>query len=139
MEQRLRVPGQFSQLARIASFVTDAARAADLSDDDVFHVEMAVDEACSNIIEHAYADNAGDITLTCTSPAPGLFEVTIHDTGRPFDPAAVILPEVSAPITIDDVTEGGLGLYFMRKLMDEVRFEMGTAQGNTLYMSKHRA
>jgi serine/threonine-protein kinase RsbW len=134
--RRLTVPGQFDRLAQIAEFVTRAAREAGLTEDDVFHVEMAVDEACSNIIEHAYADRTGDIDLACTSSAPGAFEITIHDSGRPFDPEVVALSKVGPPADLDDLNEGGLGLYFMRKLMDEVRFEMAAGQGNTLYMAK---
>jgi len=132
----LSVPGQFEQLARIAEFVTQAAREAGLADDDVFHVEMAVDEACSNIIEHAYADRSGDIDLTCVKSAPGAFEITIHDSGRSFNPDGVALPPLDIPADVDDLNEGGLGLYFMRKLMDEVRFEMVAGQGNTLTMTK---
>jgi len=132
----LSVPGQFEQLAQIAEFVTQAARAAGLTDDDVFHVEMAVDEACSNIIEHAYADRTGDIDLTCTSSAPGVFEITLHDSGRSFNPDGVARPPLEVPTDVDDLNEGGLGLYFMRKLMDEVRFEMVADQSNTLTMTK---
>lgn len=134
--RRLTVPGQFEQLAQIAEFVTRAAREAGLTEDDVFHVEMAVDEACSNIIEHAYADRSGDIDLACRSSAPGALEITIHDSGRPFDPDVVGLPKVDPPADLDELNEGGLGLYFMRKLMDEVRFELGSGQGNTLTMTK---
>jgi serine/threonine-protein kinase RsbW len=136
--RRLTVPGQFGQLAQIAEFVTRVAREAGLTDDDVFHVEMAVDEACSNIIEHAYADRTGDIELACGSAAPGTLEITIHDSGRPFDPEAVAMPQLGAATDLDDLNEGGLGLYFMRKLMDEVRFEMVEGQGNTLHMTKRR-
>jgi serine/threonine-protein kinase RsbW len=136
--RRLTVPGQFGQLAQIAEFVTRAAREAGLTDDDVFHVEMAVDEACSNIIEHAYADQTGDIELACRSAAPGALEITIHDSGRPFDPDAVAVPQLGDAADLDDLSEGGLGLYFMRKLMDEVRFEMMVGQGNTLIMTKRR-
>jgi serine/threonine-protein kinase RsbW len=134
--QRLTVPGQFEQLAQIAEFVTRAAREAGLTDDDVFHVEMAVDEACSNIIEHAYADCSGNIDLACTSSAQGVFEITIHDSGQPFDPDAVVMPQLDASADLEELNEGGLGLYFMRKLMDEVRFEMVAGQGNTLVMTK---
>jgi anti-sigma regulatory factor (Ser/Thr protein kinase) len=134
--RRLTVPGQFEQLAQIAEFVTRAAREAGMTDDDVFHVEMAVDEACSNVIEHAYADCSGDIDLTCTSSAPGSFEIAIHDSGRSFNPDGVALPPLDIPADVDDLNEGGLGLYLMRKLMDEVRFEMAAGQGNTLTMTK---
>ena len=134
--QRLIVPGRFECLTDIAAFVTQAAREAGLNNDEVFHVEMAVDEACSNIIEHAYASKSGDINLACTCPATGRFEVVIRDSGQPFDPADIPMPNVGALTDLDDLDEGGLGLYFMRKLMDEVRFEFVPGQGNVLTMTK---
>lgn len=139
MEQSvcLTVPGKFDRLTEIAAFVTQAARTCGLNDDDVFHVEMAVDEACSNIIEHAYADRAGEIEVACRCPAAGLFEVVLHDSGRPFDPDEIPEPMVTGEVDLDSLNEGGLGLYFMRKLMDEVRFESAPGQGNTLTMLKH--
>jgi len=138
MEQsrQLVVPGRFECLTDIAVFVTQAAREAGLNNDEVFHVEMAVDEACSNIIEHAYASQPGDINLACNCPATGRFEVVIRDSGQPFDPADIPMPNVGALTDLDELSEGGLGLYFMRKLMDEVRFEFVPGQGNVLTMTK---
>ena len=138
MEQPLRlvVPGQFDRLTEIAAFITQAAHQAGLNDDEVFHVEMAVDEACSNIIEHAYAVQAGDIDLACRCPLAGQFEVVIRDSGQPFEPEEAPAPAVSTPADLDNLSEGGLGLYFMRKLMDEVRFEFVPGQGNILTMLK---
>jgi serine/threonine-protein kinase RsbW len=134
--QKLTVAGRFECLTEIAAFITRAAREAGLNDEEVFHVEMAVDEACSNIIEHAYARQPGNIDLSCTCPTAGQFEVVIRDSGRPFDPTGVPLPNVSDPADLDRLNEGGLGLYFMRKLMDDVRFEFVPGQGNTLTMMK---
>jgi serine/threonine-protein kinase RsbW len=136
--QRLTVPGRFEYLAQIAEFVTQAAREAGLTDDDVFHVEMAVDEACSNVIEHAYAEVVGEIELTCASPEQGRLDVVIHDHGQSFDPAAVPEPKVGDGASLDALQTGGLGLYFMRKLMDEVRFNFSAGYGNTLYMVKRK-
>jgi serine/threonine-protein kinase RsbW len=134
--QQLVVPGQFERLTEIAAFVTQAARKAGLNDDEVFHVEMAVDEACSNVIEHAYASKTGDIDLACTCPATGQFEVVIRDSGQPFDPGEIPVPNWGTPADLDNLNEGGLGLYFIRKLMDEVRFEYVPGQGNRLTMLK---
>ncbi|MBP7687853.1 MAG: ATP-binding protein [Thermoflexales bacterium] len=136
--QRLTVPGRFEYLAQIAEFVTQTAREAGLTDDDVFHVEMAVDEACSNVIEHAYADKAGEIELSCAVPEYGRLEIVIHDHGDPFDPESVPEPRVGDSAGLDSMQEGGLGLYFMRKLMDEVRFSFAPGHGNTLYMVKRK-
>ena len=134
--RQLVVPGQFERLTEIAAFVTQAAREAGLNDDEVFHVEMAVDEACSNIIEHTYVSQTGDIELACTCPVTGKFEVVIRDSGQAFDAAAVPAPKLGRPPDLDSLNEGGLGLYFMRKLMDEVRFEFVPGQGNVLTMTK---
>ena len=134
--QQLIVPGRFERLTEIAAFITRAAREAGLSDDEAFHVEMAVDEACSNVIEHAYATQTGDIDLACRCPTAGQFEVVIRDSGQSFDPDEVPTPNVDAPTDLSTLNEGGLGLYFMRKLMDEVRFEFVPGQGNTLTMIK---
>ena len=134
--QRLIVPGRFECLTEIAAFVTQAAREAGLNNDEVFHVEMAVDEACSNIIEHAYASQPGDINLACTCPATGRLEVVIRDSGQPFNPADIPERNISASSDLDSLSEGGLGLFFMRKLMDEVRFEFVPGQGNVLTMTK---
>jgi anti-sigma regulatory factor (Ser/Thr protein kinase) len=134
--RRLIVPGQFERLTEIAEFVTQAAHEAGLNEDEVFHVEMAVDEACSNIIEHAYAIQSGDIDLAWSCPAAGQFEVVIRDSGQPFDPADVPTANLGTPTDWATLNEGGLGLYFMRKLMDEVRFEYVPGQGNILTMIK---
>lgn len=136
-ERHLTVPGGFESLARISEFVISAAQAAGLDEDDVFHVEMAVDEACSNVIEHAYDNLQGDIELTCSTDAPGNFEIVILDHGQPFDPTSVPQPPIMDSAKIDIMQEGGLGLYFMRKLMDDVRFEFVPGQGNKLVMIKH--
>ncbi len=136
-DRHLIVPGRFDSLARISEFITAAARSADMNEDDVFHIEMAVDEACSNVIEHAYAQMSGNIELTCSTDKPGTLIIVIQDTGQPFDPGSIPQPTAIDPARVDIAQEGGLGLYFMRKLMDEVRFEFIPEQGNRLTMIKH--
>jgi serine/threonine-protein kinase RsbW len=134
--RQLIVPGEFEHLTEIAAFITAVAREAGLNDDEVFHVEMAVDEACSNIIEHAYATQSGAINVSCSSSDAGQLQVVIRDTGKPFDPEEVPPPQMDVPPNLETLNEGGLGLYFMRKLMDEVRFEFVPGQGNILTMIK---
>jgi len=131
------VPGRFEYLAQIADFVGTVAREAGWSDRDIYHVQMAVDEACSNIIQHAYgSDIQGDIQLSCCIEAQGDLVISIRDRGRPFDPSAVPEPPIGADL--EKLAAGGLGLYFMRKLMDEVTFHFDEKQGNLLTMVKRR-
>jgi len=137
--RRLTVPGRFDSLAQISDFIAQAARDAGLDEDGVFHVQMAVDEACSNVIEHAYAESLGDIDLECHVDAGGDLRVEIRDQGGPFDPESVSPPPVTnGSVDIDEMKIGGLGLFFMRKLMDEVTFRFDAATGNHLTMVKRR-
>jgi len=132
----LTFPGRFESLAAIGEFVTRAAEAAGLDARDVYAVQLAVDEACSNVIEHAYGDEGcGDIECTCRICEDGL-TVMLRDHGRPFDPTSVPEPDLHASLAHHPGR--GLGLYFMRKLMDEVRFEFTPDAGNVLTMVKRR-
>jgi serine/threonine-protein kinase RsbW len=129
-------PGRFDSLAAIGEFVSRAAEAAGLDARAVYSVQMAVDEACSNIIEHAYGgEGRGNIECTCHVDEDGL-TVVLRDKGRFFDPTSVPAPDLHA--NLEDRTGGGLGLYFMRQLMDEVHFEFTPGSGNLLTMVKRR-
>jgi len=134
--QTLTFPGRFDSLAAISAFVIRAAEAAGLDARAVCAVQMAVDEACSNIIEHAYGDEGrGAIECTCRINDDGL-TVTLRDYGRPFDPASVSEPDLHA--SLEDRNGGGLGLYFIHQLMDEVHFEFTPDSGNVLTMVKRK-
>jgi anti-sigma regulatory factor (Ser/Thr protein kinase) len=145
-EQVLIVPGRYDQIQVICEFVSAGARQAGLGADEVFHMELCCDEASTNIIEHAYgAEDVGEITVTYEI-SDTTFTVTLHDDGRPFDPDDV--PEPTFPPAEDDTNDaalgdimnslkiGGLGIHFMRKLMDDVHFSFNGQQGNTLVLTK---
>lgn len=134
--QKRLFPGRFDSLSRICKFVVGAAGAAGLGEEAVCAVEMAVDEACTNIIEHAYGgEGRGDIECTCQINQDKL-TVKLRDYGCPFDPSNVPEPNISA--ALEDREEGGLGLYLIRRLMDEVHFEFTPDSGNVLTMVKHK-
>ena len=127
-------PAKFDQLDPIRGFASQAARDAGMDDSDTYAIELAVDEACTNIIEHAYqGENRGDIECTCESNDVCL-TVVIRDHGKPFDPSTVLAPDLNA--NIDNRTVGGLGVFLMKKLMDEVHFEPLGESGNVLTMVK---
>jgi len=134
--QTLTFPGQFASLAPVGEFVTRAAKAAGLNAHAVYAVQMAVDEACSNIIEHAYGgEGRGTIECTCRISDDGL-TVTLRDHGHPFDPSSVPEPHLHA--NLENRDGGGLGLYFIRRLMDAVHFEFTPDSGNVLTMVKRK-
>ena len=130
----ISLPGRFSSLDRIRDFYVSAAREAGLSSKSVEDVELAVDEAASNIIQHAYGgENKGDIECSYSIMDDGLL-VRMRDFGKPFNPKSVKQPDLESDVCCRD--EGGLGLHFMRSLMDSVEFSFNGHGGNLLTMTK---
>lgn len=109
---------------------------AGLDDEAVYAVELSVDEACTNIIEHAYGgEGKGEIEITCEITRSGLV-VTVHDHGKSFDPASVPLPNAHVPL--EELKVRGVGLFLMKKMMDEVTFDFAAERGNFLKMVKKK-
>lgn len=126
--------GRFESLAGIRKFVYDAASAAGFNDKEIYAVELAVDEACSNIIEHAYGgEGKGDIVCTCNKINNGL-EIILIDQGKPFNPALVSTPDFS--LDLEQLKPRGAGLYLIRNMMDDIDFNFSEKHGNQLRMVK---
>jgi serine/threonine-protein kinase RsbW len=115
------------------------AEQAGFSVDELFRIELACDEACTNIIEHAYGgDDVGVVRISWQIDDKS-FTIIMNDDGPPFDPDEVPPPDIPAdPDNLNGLKTGGLGIYFMRNLMDEVRFSRDEQKGNTLVMVKNR-
>lgn len=129
-------PGRFESLPKISELVVQAAKDAGLNSSAVYAVDLAVDEACTNIIEHAYGgEGHGDIQCTCDVTGDGL-TVTLRDRGKPFDPTKVRSPKLKTKLS--GLKVGGAGIFLMKKMMDEVRFESSPGSGNVLILVKHK-
>lgn len=132
----ITVPGQFSSLAEIGEFVTQTAEAAGLDENAVYAVQLAVDEACTNIIEHAYGgEGLGDIECTCNTVEEGI-EITLRDTGESFDPNSIPEPDFNVPL--EELALSGAGLLLIRKLMDDIRYKSSPNSGNELILVKRK-
>ena len=130
----LVVSSALDVLPQVIGFVRQASLQAGLPERAVFACELATDEACTNIIEHAYAGRSdGTIRVACWSDGDE-FVVQLHDQGVAFVPGAVREPPLTQDLAARPL--GGLGIYFMRSLMDEVRFDFDPMAGNTLTMTK---
>jgi|YNPNPStandDraft_1061719.scaffolds.fasta_scaffold20017_2 serine/threonine-protein kinase RsbW len=84
-----------------------------------YGLQLAVQETCANIVDHAYRGMAGGrIRLEIALRAdPRRLEIDIYDSGRPFDPSQAREPD------LEHAQERGYGLFLMRKLMDVVTYE----------------
>jgi serine/threonine-protein kinase RsbW len=135
MEKRT-FPGNFKSLAPISEFIVEHAQQAGFSAKAVYAIQTAVDEACSNIIDHAYGgEDFGEIDIRVMQIENGI-KIVLRDEGQPFDPSEVPDPDITSPLEIRK--ERGLGIFFMRKLMDKVHFEFSQQEGNTLTLVKFK-
>ena len=131
-----RFSGDLGNLEKICTFVTRYARQAGLDEKQVYAVQLAVDEAATNIIEHGYCcTGEGDFTITCQPEVDGL-RVILHDHAPPFNPDEIPPPNTDAPL--EELKPRGIGVFLIRKMMDEVHYQFDAEHGNTLTMLKKR-
>ncbi len=134
--QSVRFAAKFEFLDEIREFVGGVARQGGFSDKDVYNIQLATDEAASNMIEHSYENIPdGVIDLSCGMEGDQI-RIVLVDYGEPFDPSAIPLPDLKADLS--DRKIGGLGIFLMRKLMDEVHYEPKPDKSNVLTMIKRK-
>jgi len=122
-------------LEKICNYVTECAKQANLNESEIYAVQLAVDEASTNIMEHGYGQECPNrIDITCEPLENGL-KVVIFDDAEPFDPCTV--PEPDLNVSLEEVKPRGLGIFLMRKMMDDVKYATDPEQGNTLTMIKY--
>jgi serine/threonine-protein kinase RsbW len=131
------VESKLENLQKIGEFLEKTMKHFNIDDVKELHaVQLSVDEACTNIIEHAYANKIGGvIVIRCMlSGAGDKFLVNIIDWGEPFDPTTKADPDTG--IGLNERKEGGLGIFFIRKFMDEVKY-VREDNKNLLVMAKN--
>ncbi len=129
----LEVTSRMENLAKITGFVEDKLNELGLDPSVVFKVQLAVDEAATNIIRYAYPEQPGAVKLTLELEGDEL-TVVLKDNGVPFDINSVPPPDLEAEMESRNI--GGLGVYFMKKMMDEVSCHFDERTGNQLIMKK---
>jgi len=97
---------------------------------DCSKITLAVDEACTNVIKHAYKNRAGLPILVLLKISETHLEVTVQDYGEPAKIESI------KPRPLEEIRPGGLGVYIIRSVMDEVAYSHLPDIGNRLVMTK---
>jgi serine/threonine-protein kinase RsbW len=137
VEDEFVVSNKTENLSQVRDFVGHVLTRARINETDARHIVLAVDEAVSNIIRHGYEEfTRGTRTVQMHIHADTTrVEVVLRDSGRKFDPNSV-----PSPCIADHVKLGrryGLGLFLMRRVMDEVKYVFKSRAENTLTMVKY--
>ena len=132
-EVAITITNAASELARVSALAGQFAAANRLSSDVVADLHVALDEVLTNIIKYGYTDSRAHEIRIQLSIEDGVLVAEIEDDGRPFDPLILPEPDMKAPLRERRV--GGVGIHFVRKLMNEVSYRR-MADRNLLVFKK---
>jgi anti-sigma regulatory factor (Ser/Thr protein kinase) len=141
MEQKIKTvvvqtPGDIGYLHRIREFIAGMATEAGIDPHEIDNIELAVDEACTNVIEHGYApdDTNKELTIRMEIDTSKLV-LTVIDRARPFN---ILHYE---PRDINDLKsegkDGGLGIRLIKHIMDDIDYQTKDDGQNELTMTKY--
>jgi serine/threonine-protein kinase RsbW len=133
--QTLQVESRTEQLVSVRDFIADAARAFGFSDEEVGKITLAADEACTNVIKHAYKYDPTKLIHVVIESDDGRFDVIIRDSGVHFDPRNLAPPDMKEYLS--HFRRGGLGVHLMKTLMDKVEYTGNPEHVNEVRLTKY--
>ena len=132
---KFKVKSKTENLSVIRDFVSENALNAGIPMAKVEDIMLAVDEACTNIIKHAYKSSPEGEIIINIEYNKEKFTITIIDYGKSFEPERVPLPDLQKYYREHKV--GGLGIYLMKSLMDDVKYTSIPGKYNQVLLSKN--
>lgn len=134
-KEEIVIPARMNSLREVRDFIEQIGKRYRFSEKVVNSFKLVVEEACTNIIRHGYLDiKDGKITLRAIIRRLSL-TIVIIDQGKSFDPRQIKNPDLQKYVQIGK--KGGLGIFMMRKLMDDIQYNV-TPRGNELRLTKTR-
>jgi serine/threonine-protein kinase RsbW len=131
----LKIPSQTDNLELIRTFISGIARKVGFDVEESNKIELAVDEACTNVIEHAYQhDDSKNIDIAIKIDYQK-FTVVVTDKGKSFRFDELEMPNMKQYLA--ELRVGGLGIYLMKTLMDEVDYQSKPGVKNEVRMVKY--
>lgn len=135
LQDKLVIKSKTDNLSKVREFITSLAQNCGLKNQDIQKIVLAVDEACTNVIKHAYNYSPEGEIIIQTKCLSDKFIVSITDKGNHFDPNLV--PEPNLQLFQKEKKKGGLGIFLMRKLMDEVYYRNISNEQNQVELVKY--
>jgi serine/threonine-protein kinase RsbW len=130
------IPSDLAEIPRVSARLEEILRAHAFLDEDIFDTQLAVEEAITNTIIHGYAENPGTITITIHA-SPGTAEIEIADEALPFNPLLRSEPDIT--LAIEDRQIGGLGIFLIRRLMNDLSYQRRDGKNILTLIKKKRS
>jgi len=125
------IPSQAKYLSVVRAATVNIGKLYGMDEPVIEDVKLAVDEACSNVIKHAYKGNASKKIVVKYRAIQDRFEVIIEDSGMKGR------MELMKGRSLDDIRPGGLGIHFIRRVFDVFKFDEKKKEGNRLILIKN--
>ena len=121
MEKSIILANDIAEISRLVAFIDEVGEAFSLASDVVFNLNLVLEEAVVNIIHYAYPKEEHQYIYLSAHMYEGSIVFVLTDTGKEFDPT--LTPEADITLSADEREIGGLGIFLIRQIMNEVRYE----------------
>ncbi|OPX28954.1 MAG: hypothetical protein B1H08_04905 [Candidatus Omnitrophica bacterium 4484_171] len=121
MDDSIVLAAKMESLDKAVDFIVEGASKLKFSDKDISQIRLAAEEIVVNIINYAYPEKAGNMRISYRTEDNNTLVVEIVDSGIAFNPLSLPEPDVNVPL--DKRKIGGLGVYLVKKIMDDVNYE----------------
>lgn len=121
MEKSIVLANEISEVSRLNDFIEEIGREFAIAPDVLFNLNLVLEEAVVNVINYAYPKEEHEFIYLSASMHEGSIVLVLTDTGKAFDPTAA--PEADITLSADERQIGGLGIFLIRQIMNEVRYE----------------
>ncbi len=115
----IKLPAKLENLGRWVDAVSECAREHGLDQKKIGKIELALEEALVNICKYSYPEGPGNAEVSCKQ-SKSRFIIEIVDSGIPFDMTSLPAPDLTSSIEKRKV--GGLGIFLIKKMVDEVKY-----------------
>lgn len=121
MEKSIILANDITEISRLATFIDEVGEAFSLTPDVVFNLNLVLEEAVVNIINYAYPKEEHQYIYLSAHLHEDSIVFVLTDTGKEFDPT--LAPEADITLSADEREIGGLGIFLIRQIMNEVRYQ----------------
>lgn len=133
--ESLKIPAKLENLPKMFDHIREASSRQGFVEEQVNKIQLACEEALVNVISYAYPSKEGDLEISCENKESSI-EIAIIDWGIPFDPLSIPAPDILLPI--EERKIGGLGIFMIRELMDDVIYKRDGSR-NILTLIKYNS
>ena len=121
MEKSIILANEISEISKLNAFIEEIGEEFSLAPDIIFNLTLVLEEAVVNVINYAYPKEEHEAIYLSARMHEGSIVLVLTDTGKEFDPT--MAPEADVTLSADDRQIGGLGIFLIRQIMNEVKYE----------------